>query len=157
MGVLIDSGLRGIGFARMTPQQQKGDSVLNDAIRAFLEEERFAVLATIKRDGAPQQTVMWYELQGDQIMMNTAEGRVKTHNFRRDPRISICVEDGYRFVSISGRVELYEEREQALADIHHLAVRYHGQEKADAMLDGFRNDVRVTIMLTIDHVIANGF
>ena len=135
----------------------KGFEVLNDNVRAFLEEERFAVLATIKRDGAPQQTVMWYELQGDQIMMNTAEGRVKAHNFRRDPRISICIEDGYRFVSISGRVELNEDRELALNDIHRLAVRYHGQEKADAMLDGFRKDVRVTIMMSIDHVITNGF
>jgi len=131
--------------------------VLNDNVRAFLEEERFAVLATIKRDGAPQQTVMWYELQGDQIMMNTAEGRVKAENFRRDPRISICIEDGYRFVSISGRVELNEDREVALNDIHRLAVRYHGQEKADAMMDGFRKDVRVTIMMSIDHVITNGF
>ena len=131
--------------------------MLNDNVRAFLEEERFAVLATIKRDGAPQQTVMWYELQGDQIMMNTAEGRVKAENFRRDPRISICIEDGYRFVSISGRVELNEDREVALNDIHRLAVRYHGQEKADAMMDGFRKDVRVTIMMSIDHVITNGF
>jgi PPOX class probable F420-dependent enzyme len=131
--------------------------VLNDNVRAFLEEKRFAVLATIKRDGAPQQTVMWYELQGDQIMMNTAEGRVKAHNFRRDPRISICIEDDYRFVSISGRVELNEDRERALEDIHLLAVRYHGQEKADAMMDGFRKDVRVTIMMSIDHVITNGF
>jgi PPOX class probable F420-dependent enzyme len=135
----------------------KGFEVLNDNVRAFLGEERFAVLATIKRDGAPQQTVMWYELQGDQIMMNTAEGRVKAHNFRRDPRVSICIEDGYRFVSISGHVELNEDRELALNDIHQLAVRYHGQEKADAMMDGFRKDVRVTILMSIDHVITNGF
>ena len=52
-----------------TTSERKGKIVLDEKVRAFLEEKRFAVLATIKRDGSPQQTVMWYELQGDQIMM----------------------------------------------------------------------------------------
>lgn len=135
----------------------KGNSVLNEKVRAFLEEKRFAVLATIKRDGSPQQTVMWYELQGDQIMMNTAEGRAKAYNFRRDARVSICVEDEYRFVAISGKVELNEDREQGLADIMRLAVRYHGLDKAESMRAGFTKDQRVTMIMSIDNVVTNGF
>ncbi len=131
--------------------------MLDEKIRDFLNEKRFASLATINSDGAPQQTVMWYELQGDRIMMNTAEGRVKASNLRRDPRISICVEDGYRYVSIAGRVELDEDRERALNDIHSLAVRYHGQPKADEMLEDFRKDTRVTLNMSIDRVITSGF
>jgi PPOX class probable F420-dependent enzyme len=99
---------------------------------------------------------MWYQLQGDRIMMNTAEGRVKASNVRRDPRISICVEDEYRFVTICGQVELDEDREQALKDIHTLAIRYHGQAKADTMMDGFRRDVRLTLYMSIDRVVTNG-
>lgn len=135
----------------------KGNVVLNDTVRAFLEEKRFAVLATIKRDGSPQQTVMWYELQGDRIMMNTAEGRAKAYNFRRDARVSVCVEDEYRFVSISGTVDLNEDREQGLADIMQLAVRYHGPEKAESMRSGFTKDQRVTMLISIDNVVTNGF
>jgi PPOX class probable F420-dependent enzyme len=135
----------------------KGNVVLNEKVRAFLEEKRFAVLATIKRDGSPQQTVMWYELQGDRIMMNTAEGRAKAYNFRRDARVSICVEDEYRFVAISGTVELNEDREQGLADIMQLAVRYHGAEKAESMRAGFTKDQRVTMLISIDNVVTNGF
>lgn len=131
--------------------------MLDAKVRDFLDEQRFAVLATINKNGAPQQTVMWYELQDDRIMMNTAEGRVKAGNLRRDPRVSICVEDGYRFVTITGRIELNEDREQALADIHSLAVRYHGQSKADDMMDGFRKDTRVTLYMSIDNVVTNGF
>jgi len=138
-------------------QKEKGKTVLNDEVRAFLNEKRFAVLATIKRDGSPQQTVMWYELQGDHIMMNTAEGRAKAYNFRRDARVSICVEDEYRFVAISGNVELVEDREQSLADIMRLAVRYHGAEKAESMRDGFNKDQRVTMKISIDNVVTNGF
>lgn len=130
--------------------------MLDEKVRSFLQETRFAVLATINADGAPQQTVMWYELQGDRIMMNTAEGRVKASNLRRDPRISICVEDGYRYVTIAGLVELDEDRERALNDIHRLAIRYHGQPKADEMMDGFRKDRRVTLYMSIDRVVANG-
>lgn len=130
--------------------------MLDEKVRGFLQETRFAVLATINADGAPQQTVMWYELQGDRIMMNTAEGRVKASNLRRDPRISICVEDGYRYVTIAGLVELDEDRERALNDIHRLAIRYHGQPKADEMMDGFRKDRRVTLYMSIERVVANG-
>ncbi len=131
--------------------------MLDAKVRDFLNEKRFAVLATISASGAPQQTVMWYELQGDRIMMNTAEGRVKAGNLRRDARMSICVEDDYRFVTITGHVELNEDRVQALKDIHSLAVRYHGQPKADEMLDGFRKDTRVTLYMSIDNVVTNGF
>jgi hypothetical protein len=77
----------------------------------------------------------------------------------RDPRVSICVEDGYRFVTISGNVELIEDDQpRAQADIHALAVRYHGQERADAMMhESFGKQQRITMLLAINHVIANGF
>jgi PPOX class probable F420-dependent enzyme len=131
---------------------------LSDAVRAFLKEKRFAVLATINADGAPQQTIMWYELQGDEIMMNTRDGRVKASNFRRDPRASICVEDGYRGVTIQGTVRLVEDPETAQADIRRLAVLNHGSEKGDAMAENsFAKQRRLTIRLPIEHVMPHGF
>jgi len=132
---------------------------LSPALEAFLNEKRFASLATINADGSPQQTVMWYLLQDGKIMMNTARGRRKDQNMVRDPRISICVEDGYRYVTISGNVELIEDDDpRTQADIHALAVRYHGQERADAMVEeSFGKQERITLLLAIDHVIANGF
>lgn len=69
---------------------------LDDRARAFLDEQRFGVLGTINPDGTIQQTVMWYLLRGDQIVMNTVRGRKKDRNVLRDRRVSICVEDGYR-------------------------------------------------------------
>ncbi|HEY8446616.1 MAG TPA: PPOX class F420-dependent oxidoreductase [Thermomicrobiales bacterium] len=131
---------------------------LSPAVRAFLEEPRFAILATINPDGSPQQSVMWYRLDGDCVMMNTSRGRVKDRNLTRDPRASICVEDGYRFVTISGRVQLIDDQSQAKADIHALAVRYHGPERADEMMrEQFSKQQRVTIQLSIDRVVASGF
>ena len=62
---------------------------LKDDVRAFLEEKRFGVLGTTNADGSPQQTVMWYELRGDTIVMNTKRGSRKDRNLGRDPRASL--------------------------------------------------------------------
>lgn len=130
---------------------------LTDAQRAFLQEPRFAVLATSMPDGRIQQTVMWYELRGDTIMMNTVPGRVKEQNVSREPRVSICVEDHYRFLTIQGRViETIDDQEVAVEDIVSLGRRYHPDQPESAH-DHFRTQTRQTLIFSIDHVIANGF
>jgi PPOX class probable F420-dependent enzyme len=131
---------------------------LSEQVRRFLEEERYAVLATINPDGSIQQTVMWYQLQDDQIMMNTARGRTKDRNLLRDRRVSICIEDEYRYVTISGEVDLIDDQERAQADIMALAIRYHGRERGEAQArDYFTKQVRITLLLPITTVIADGF
>ena len=131
---------------------------LSQAARAFLDEPRFATLATINADGTPQLTVMWYARRGDHIMMNTARGRLKDRNLLRDPRIAICVEDGYRFVTIKGHAELIEDHATTQADIRALAIRYHGVERAERMVrDQFGNQERITMLLPIADALARGF
>lgn len=104
---------------------------------------------------------MWYELRGDHIIMNTAQGRVKERNVRANPRISMCWEDGYKFLTIAGTVaEIIDEREQALEDILSLARRYNpdaSDDDIDRRFSNFRNEQRVTLVVSIDSVIANGF
>lgn len=124
-------------------------AVLSEVGRKFLDEVRYAVVATINPDGTPQQTVLWYELQGDTILMNTARGRLKDDNLLRDPRLSFCVEDEYRYLTIKGVATLDDNQEHAQADIARLAARYRGPNAGGS---GFRNEHRVTIRLSIDHV-----
>ena len=126
---------------------------LRDDVRAFLEEERFAVLATVNADGSPQQTVMWYELRGDTIVMNTKRGRKKDRNLLRDPRASLCVEDGFRYVTLDGTIEIIEDQATAQADIAALARRYHDAEEGGADgAGGVRSQERVTLLLHVDRV-----
>ncbi|HMM40294.1 MAG TPA: PPOX class F420-dependent oxidoreductase [Thermomicrobiales bacterium] len=129
---------------------------LSAAEREFLTGPRFAVLATIGDDGTPQQTVMWYELRGDRIMMNTTASRVKNANVRRDPRVSICVEDGYTYVTLRGSVsEIIEDRETAVNDIISLALRYHpGTSAEDHTM--YAQMERQTLLIDIDKVISHG-
>jgi PPOX class probable F420-dependent enzyme len=129
---------------------------LSDRARAFLEQKRFAVLATINPDGTPQLTTMWYELQGDAIMMNTKVGRAKEHNLRRDQRIAICIEDEYHYVTLSGTADLIDDQPMAQADIKRLAERYHNPEKAAQMVrDQFSNEQRMTLRLKIERVVED--
>jgi PPOX class probable F420-dependent enzyme len=131
-------------------------SVLTPEIRAFLEEPHFGVLATIGRDGSPQQTVVWYELQGDEILMNTKRGRSKDENLRRDARVSLCVEDGYRAVTLVGRVTLDDDQEIAHRDIKRLAIRYDGEEAAARRPDRWTGETRITLHMRIDRAIPYG-
>ncbi len=131
-------------------------ATLSPEARAFLSEVHFATLATINKDGMPQQTAMWYELEGDTILMNTAAGRLKHRNLLRDPRASFCVVDGYRWVTVTGRVEMIDDQAIAQADIHRLAIRYHGPEKAERqMRESFSQQHRVTLRLKIEKVIED--
>ncbi|MFL5592894.1 MAG: PPOX class F420-dependent oxidoreductase [Ktedonobacteraceae bacterium] len=131
-------------------------TTLSEKARAFLNEIRFAVLATINSDGTPQLTTMWYLLEGDTIVMNTKAGRIKERNMRRDPRIAICVEDGYNYVTISGTVEMIDDPEIAQRDIYRLAVRYDGEEAArQKVADQFSKERRITLHLKCEHVIED--
>src|SRR3954452_15556086 len=130
---------------------------LNTAARDFLEEPRYCVVATINEDGTSQQTVVWYELIADHIMLNAARGRVKDRNIRRDPRISVCVSDGLRFVTISGTVTIVDDQQIAQADILRLAVRYDGPECAAEQAKSYGKQQRVTYRLSMDHLIVYGF
>lgn len=126
-------------------------------MRAFLDEARFGVLATINRNGTPQLTVMWYLLDGDEILFNTKRGRTKERNLSRDPRVSFVVEDGYRFVRITGRAREIADPDVGHRDIHRLAVRYEGQDAAAQAMERFRREARVSYRIAIAEAYAAGF
>jgi PPOX class probable F420-dependent enzyme len=126
---------------------------LTETQRAFLDEMHFAVVATISPDGSPQLTTVWYLRDGDDLLFNTAVGRVKERNLRRDPRLAVTVlaADGYRFITIKGIVTLDEASGQEV--IRRLATRYHGAARAEQqMREMFSMQQRVTIRLPIANV-----
>jgi PPOX class probable F420-dependent enzyme len=127
---------------------------LTPEVRAFLEEKvRWAVLGTINADGSIQQSVMWFALVDDNILMNTKAGRVKDRNIRADSRVSVCVEEEEQYVTISGRATMIDDRERSQADAHRLAIRYEGEERAAEMMEtDYRHQERVSILISIDSV-----
>jgi PPOX class probable F420-dependent enzyme len=118
----------------------------------LMKELRFPVMATIGKDGMPSQSVIWFTLDPDRddvVLLNTLAGRVKDRHLRRDPRISLCFEDGTDYVTIEGRAELSDDHERALANIWAMARRYGQGEGSFAM--GPRVDITVHVERVIRH------
>jgi len=103
--------------------------------REFLDllqgEKAFAHLATVRPDGSPQVTPVWFDYTGGMIRVNTAKGRVKARNMREGATVALSIMDPdnpYRYIQIRGRVKRVVE---AGADQHidSLAKKYLGKDK----------------------------
>jgi PPOX class probable F420-dependent enzyme len=103
-------------------------------VRRFLEQPRYAAVATTDEDGAPRQAVVWFLLDGDTIVVNSLDGRLWPTNLRRDPRISIAITDAAteNWVGVSGTAEIVDDQERAQADIAAMARRFHAANPAHA-------------------------
>jgi PPOX class probable F420-dependent enzyme len=133
------------------------DLDLPDAIRAFLEQPRFASVATNDDDGSPRQAVAWYRLEPDgRIMLNSRPPRRWCSNLLRDPRVALSVIDGsdpYHWVGLTGIVdEVVEDLDRARDDIVALAHRYHPDGVAASTIAAFRHQPRVTFLVRVTGV-----
>jgi PPOX class probable F420-dependent enzyme len=66
---------------------------LSEAVAKLIEKKNFGHLATLMPDGTPHVTPVWIDHEGDVVLVNTAEGRVKVKNVRKDPRVAISIVD----------------------------------------------------------------
>lgn len=81
--------------------------ILSPAMTELFSKPNFASLATVCPDGHPQVSPVWIDISDDVILVNTAHGRVKDRNMRREPRVAVTVFDmdnPYRMVTVQGRV-----------------------------------------------------
>lgn len=105
---------------------------LSDKVRAKLEAPNLAFLGTVMEDGSPHVTPVWIGLENDYVAFNTAVGRVKERNMRRDPRVALSVadrENDYDKVDIRGRVVEMIEGEQADRQIDAFSKKYLGKDE----------------------------
>ncbi len=121
----------------------------------FKQKKAFASLATLMPDGRPQVTPIWFDYDGESVIFNSARGRVKDLNVRRDPRVTITVMDPdnpYRYVEVRGRV--FDITQEGADDsINRLAKKY-----LDKDIYPFRQpgEVRVIYKVRPEHVHGNG-
>jgi PPOX class probable F420-dependent enzyme len=103
--------------------------------RFLLDRSRTAILTTVRADGRPHVTPIWFDLDGDTLVFTTGENTVKGRNMRRDPRVSLCIDDEeppFHFVVIEGAAELTAEDPDLLYWATRIGARYMGDERADA-------------------------
>lgn len=95
----------------------------------LFEKKAFGHLATLMRDGSPQVTPVWVDYDGKYVRFNSALGRVKDKNVRRDPRVTMSIQDPsnpYRYLEIRGRVAEITEK-GADDHINKLSQKYLGK------------------------------
>jgi PPOX class probable F420-dependent enzyme len=106
-------------------------------------------------DGSPQTTPVWVDFHDDEIWVNSAVGRQKDKNVRRDPRVAIAVIDPdnpYRYVEVRGRVREVT-RDGADAHIDAMARKYLGQDKYPYAQPG---EQRVLYKISIEKAHGSG-
>lgn len=106
-------------------------SPITPEIEQLLKGKNFASLATLMKDGSPQVSMTWIDYEDPYILVNTAEGRLKTNNVLRDSRVAIGVSEEsnpYNSVNIRGKV-IETNTSEADAHIDKLAKRYIGLDK----------------------------
>jgi PPOX class probable F420-dependent enzyme len=119
------------------------------------QKKAFAQFATLMPDGSPHVAPVWFDYDGKDILINSAKGRIKDQNVRRDPRVALDIVDPdnpYRHLSIRGRVVDITEK-GADEHIDKLAKKYIGQDKYSNRAPG---EVRVLYRVEPDRTFSMG-
>jgi PPOX class probable F420-dependent enzyme len=128
---------------------------LSEKARALIARPVLASLTTLASDGSPQVTPLWVDLDGDDILFNTAKGRVKERHMEHDPRVAVSVvdpDDQYNVVAVRGTV-VDITTDGADDHIDALAKKYLGVDSYPMRSD---DEVRVKVRVRTDRISMQG-
>jgi PPOX class probable F420-dependent enzyme len=130
-------------------------ATIPESFRDLFTKVAFAHLATLMPDGTPQVTPVWVDYDGTHVRVNSARGRLKDKNMRRDKRVALSIQDpenAYRYIAVRGEVAEITEQ-GADAHIDALAKKYLGKDRYP-----FRSaeEVRVIYKIRPDKVSTYG-
>jgi PPOX class probable F420-dependent enzyme len=129
---------------------------LSERLRDFLTAKHFLTIATVDADGSPRQAVIWYLIDGDDLIVNSAIGRRWPANLLRDGRVSAAITDhadGYRWIGVTGSAQAITDQPTAQAHIAAMARYYHDDEpdEAEALIaTRFERQERISFRIRID-------
>jgi PPOX class probable F420-dependent enzyme len=124
---------------------------LSPKARQLIERPVLASVATLNPDGTPQITPVWIDIDGENLVFNTAKGRVKARNLEKDSRVAISVidpEDQYNVVALRGTVTDIST-EGADAHIDSLAKKYLNVDSYPMRREG---EVRIRVTVRPDRI-----
>ncbi|MFJ4922870.1 PPOX class F420-dependent oxidoreductase [Streptomyces sp. NPDC088725] len=125
---------------------------------AFVSEgTRTGKLSTVRTDGSPHIAPVWFVLDGDDLVFNTAKESVKGRNLVRDGRVALCVDDDrppFSFVVLQGQAQLSEDPDDLLTWATRIAARYMGDQRAEEIgkLNGVPGELLVRVR--VDKAVA---
>ena len=117
-------------YPRATEKGAIMPKALSQSVKKILEDKAYGHVITFDESGKPQVTMVWVDVDGDDVVFNTAEGRLKPKNLRRDPRVIVSVQDRndpQSYMVFHGKATVTEAG--ADAHIDKLAKRFLGADK----------------------------
>ena len=132
---------------------------MSDAIegrgRELLEARNFCHVATLATDGTPHVAVVWVDTDGQDVLLNSSEGRIWPENLRRDPRTTLTVvnsENPYEYLTVKGRV-VEMTHEGANDHINAMAKKYLDKDEYPFFQPG---EVRLVVRIGPERVAVRG-
>jgi len=123
---------------------------LPQSVRKILQDKAYGHVVTFNADGKPQLTMVWMDVEGDEVLFNTADGRLKPKNLRRDPRVIISVQDHndpQSYLVFHGRASVTESGADEHIDT--LAQRFLGVDKYPFRRPG---EKRLLVRVKVDRI-----
>jgi PPOX class probable F420-dependent enzyme len=111
---------------------------------------RTGKIATVRKDGAPHITPIWFVFDGDDLIFTTGEHSAKAKHIRRDPRVTLCVDEEqphYSYVIVEGTATLSDDLNAMLPWATRIAARYMGADRAEEY--GRRNAVAGELLVRV--------
>ena len=128
--------------------------------QAFLKEQVYAHISTLRRDGSPHSTIVWVDTDGENVLVNSSTNRVKLKNMQRDGRVSLSIaapDNAYRCLYVRGLVTSITE-DSDLTFIDYLAKKYRGQDEypRDRLVDETRMKVVIEPLWMMERGLDRG-
>jgi PPOX class probable F420-dependent enzyme len=123
---------------------------LPESVKKIVQDKAYGHVITFNANGKPQVTMVWMDVEGDEVVFNTADGRLKPRNLRRDPRVVISVQDrndAQSYMVFHGKASVTE----AGADDHidTLAKRFLGADRYPFRRPG---EKRLVVRVKVDRI-----
>src|SRR2546425_3285589 len=131
-------------------------AMTSQEIQTLLSKSNNAIVGVNRADGGPQLTPVWYAWDGTSFIFSTTKERAKYFNLKRDPSISLIVDDiaTHKYVVAYGRAEIIEQDVAELA--RPIIEKYAPPERAEQMVEMVRNDPqRVLVVLRPEKMLTN--
>ncbi len=127
---------------------------------AYMSYPHYAVMATINPDGTPQLSTVWFGFNEERtkLLFVIEKDSLKARNLARDPRFSVSVPNGGRYVVVKGQAEFDVTQDPALAqeDLEKLGQRYYGPIEGHNQALSFGDKERMTLYLVPDKITSVG-
>jgi PPOX class probable F420-dependent enzyme len=127
-----------------------------EEINTLLSKPNNAIVGINRASGAPQLTTVWYAWDGETFIFTTTKDRAKYLNLRRDPSVSLIVDDLalHKYVAAYGRAEILEDNVGELA--RPIIKRYVPEDRVEQMVTGVQHDPsRVLVVLRPEKLVTN--